>query len=87
MTQLFISPNDEGRGKAHLAEQREFRGTRTGRVIDTYYVARCSGRSIGGAWGYAITSYEPQDRLFCRRCERLRQSSSSQEQINEPLHS
>jgi len=57
-------------GRAHLAEEQNRTGARTGTVLATYHVARCSGRMIGGAWGYTL-SETLQDRALCARCARI----------------
>ena len=65
----YILPNS-GTGKAHLAEERQLTGARTGRVFSTYYVARCTGHTVGGAWGYTV-SETTQDAALCTRCAKL----------------
>lgn len=54
----------------HLGVAREARGPVSGRVLSTSYVTRCSGRSLGGAWGQSKNRGRPA-RDLCPRCVRL----------------
>jgi len=38
-------------GKIHAARVKNIHGDVTGKLIGSYYVAACSGRGLGGAWG------------------------------------
>lgn len=58
--------------KYHLAKLREARGDRTGRLISRYYVAACSGRQLGGPWGYERAEVVPDGEPVCKRCARLK---------------
>jgi len=46
----YLSANT-GSGKIHAAKVVNRYGDRTGNLLDSGYVAACSGRALGGAWG------------------------------------
>lgn len=70
MEMKFITSN--GGELWHLAKVKESRGERTGRVLSTYQVTACTGKQIGGVWGYSTRSLEkdgvPSANNMCKRC-------------------
>lgn len=55
----------------HAAVERESRGAK-GTLFGTYYVAACSGRQLGGAYGQSMRHAMPSGPgvVICRRCLR-----------------
>jgi hypothetical protein len=59
-------------GNWHLSRERELRGIKTGTVLSRYRVAACTGRPVGGAYGYSTHEGKPgQGYPICQRCESL----------------
>lgn len=66
----FIASNKsyEWSGLWHIGLKRESRGEVTGKVFSTYYVTKCNGKSLGGAWGQTIADELPAHASKCPRC-------------------
>lgn len=69
---LWIASNATDDATWHLAEKRELVSA-SGKVFSRYSVTRCSGKKLGGPYGYSvkhrhdITEYE----RVCSRCVAL----------------
>jgi hypothetical protein len=50
----------------HLGLRRDMLGARSGLILSVGYVAACSGRQIGGPWGYG--RYQTTTDTVCPRC-------------------
>lgn len=61
----------------HVARGSRLYGDRTGRDMGgrTYYRAICTGRQIGGPWGYAVSDDAPGS--VCPRCARIARLEAS----------
>jgi len=62
----FITSNAKP-GYWHLAARRELTGSKTGKVFAASWVAACTRRALGGAWGATTTEVEPSEPI-CPRC-------------------
>ena len=63
------TPQEFGRDTPwHAAVLRHRIGAVTGKVLRTYYVPACSGRPLGGSWGYTTVEELPRNATRCRRC-------------------
>jgi hypothetical protein len=51
----------------HQAKRKELRGLK-GTLFGVYYVARCTGKQIGGAYGYSQRAELPEHAHKCKRC-------------------
>jgi len=58
-------------GLWHLAKVRELLGAKTGKVYSSTLVAACSGRQVGGAYGYSAKTERPAEAGCCARCLKL----------------
>jgi len=67
---LWISSN-RATDLWHLADRREMRGDRTGKIICTYYVTACTGHQLGGPWGQSMEKGAVPPGMVCPRCEKL----------------
>jgi hypothetical protein len=52
----------------HIGVRRDLRYAKSGLIQIAYYVTKCSGRQLGGAWGQAETQKLPNDAILCNRC-------------------
>lgn len=57
-----------GEGNVHLGLRVDMLGVRSGLIMDVSYVSVCSGKQIGGAWGYTKTQDQPKGSVPCPRC-------------------
>ncbi len=54
----------------HLGLRRDHRGDRSGLILSVGYVAACSGKQIGGPWGYTRWQAYCIGSDICTRCAR-----------------
>lgn len=54
----------------HIGVRKELRGERTGKVFSVYYVTKCSGAQLGGAWGQTEKNELPKGAVLCPRCSK-----------------
>jgi hypothetical protein len=57
-----------GEGNVHLGLRVDALGARSGLIMRVSYVSACSGKQIGGAWGYSKTQNQPEGSHVCPRC-------------------
>lgn len=57
-----------GESNVHLGLRVDMLGVRSGLILRVSYVSACSGKKIGGAWGYAKTQNQPEGSHVCPRC-------------------
>ena len=62
---LFIQTRG---GVAHIGLRQDLLGDRSGLILSVSYVAACSGKQIGGPWGYTRSQVQPVDSDICPRC-------------------
>jgi hypothetical protein len=51
----------------HLGQRRELLYTRSGLIMKVYYVAKCTGKQLGGCWGQTERDDDPGG-VKCSRC-------------------
>lgn len=70
---FIVSNGPNANGMWHAARVIEVRGARTGALISRGHVAACTGRQLGGPWGYSRWTDEGQPAALemCARCARL----------------
>ena len=68
---IYVISNNEGENW-HVAKEKLSIGAK-GTVFGKYYVAACSGKQLGGAWGYSTldTAKQGQPRHVCQRCRNI----------------
>lgn len=71
MTTWINSLAGSGQVVWHLGEKRELRGVKTGTIKRTYYVTKCTGKQLGGAYGYVTREDTPIIDLACKRCAKI----------------
>jgi len=67
-TAKYLVGNNATVSVYHRADLLEIYGQMSGRVLASSYVARCTGRSLGGPWGSTVMDAPPDDYRACRRC-------------------
>lgn len=67
----YIASNATEDAPWHLAVRHEARSAKTGKLFGVYYKTRCSGRTLGGAYGYTRIESIPEHARVCTRCAKL----------------
>jgi hypothetical protein len=67
----YITSNAIDDGIWHLAELHEMRGAVTGKLMRTYWHARCTHRGLGGCYGSTTAHEMPASARLCARCAKL----------------
>lgn len=67
----WIASNARDGAMWHVARREEVRGERTGKLFAVVYRTRCSGRTLGGAYGQTRRNEAPHDSEYvCNVCLR-----------------
>lgn len=70
----WIASNRSDDSPWHLGVKREVRSEKTGRLFSSYFVAACTGKTLGGSYGQTVRD-EP-GRELCRRCVTINERSA-----------
>jgi len=67
-TRNYIATNANDYATWHIGRAKKSIGPNSGLILGVYYVTACSGRVLGGAYGYRKSETVGSDWAMCPRC-------------------